>query len=158
MGIVFSGLFPDEKLKGENMTAFQDTIGGSKIYTEQERIDILCDSFVIGMGPVKEALDLTDDDVDSICDWYRDIAPNVISQYRKELNENELDAFLYFTATPLAKKVLPIQVKIQEKIMPKLQIFLASLEEIKIKERKEKRMVRNMNDGYENPEDEWDAR
>lgn len=137
---------------------FQDIIGGSKIYTEQERIDILCDSFMIGMGPVKEVLDLTDDDVDSICDWYRDIAPNVISQYRKELNENELDTFLHFTATPLAKKVLPIQVKIQEKIMPSLQIFLASLEEIKIKERKEKRMVRNMNDGYENPEDEWDAR
>lgn len=137
---------------------FQDVIGGTKIYTNEERIDILVDSFMAGIESLRDMLDLTDEDEEMIKDWYRDLSPKIISKYREYLNENELDTFLQFTNTPLAKKVLPIQVEIQQEIAPKLNIFLSSLEEMRIKERKEKRMVRNMNREYKHPEDEWDAR
>jgi len=138
---------------------FQDVIGGTKIYTNEERIDILVDSFMVGIESLRDMLDITDEDEEMLKDWYRDISPKVISKYREHLSENELDTFLQFTNTPLAKKVLPIQVEVQQEIAPKLNIFLASLEEMKIKERKEKRMIRNMNQEYKHPEDdEWDAR
>lgn len=127
---------------------FQDIIGGTKIYTEQERLDIIEENFINGIRLVLDKMGMDEEDLEYMRDWIHDQSPDILKMYRKSLTENELDTFMSFVKTPLAKKSLSIQVDVNSFLGPKLEKFFLGLEEMKIKERKKARMVRNMNEDY----------
>lgn len=127
---------------------FQDIIGGTKIYTEQERLDIIEENFIDGIRLVLDKMGMDEEDLEYMRDWIHDQSPDILKMYRKSLTENELDTFMSFVKTPLAKKSLSIQVDVNSFLGPKLEKFFLGLEEMKIKERKKARMVRNMNEDY----------
>ena len=129
------------------MPDFNDLIGGSKIYTEDERKEILTDSFMSGIKIMVDELMLSKEDIQDFREWYEDQTEWILSEMKKVLSENELDIFLQWTSTPLAEKAQKLQLSLQQKIAPKIMNFLTALEEKKIEKRREKRNEKSI--------DEW---
>ena len=123
------------------MPDFSDLIGGTKIYTEDERKEILTDAFLSGIGNLSEELGLDEEDIRDFRLWYLDQTQMILKTMREKLSEQELDYFLQWTSTPLSTKVQALQVVLQKKLSPRIMMFLQTLEEKKIEARRERKKI-----------------
>lgn len=136
---------------------FEDLLGpNQKTYTEDEIVQIMLNSFMLGMDEVKNQTDFDDKDIETMKNWYLDgRVQKVISMIKENLTESEFSQFLQLQQTELAAKMVIIHQKTQQYLLPRLVPLVEAISSNKAeKYREDKDEEMNLDKILD---DQWDS-